>query len=37
MSNQQNLDQVGIDDILRALLSLGVKKDDISGKLLKIK
>ena len=37
MSNQQNLNQVGIDEFLRALRSLGVKKDDISGELLKIK
>ena len=37
VSNQQNLNQVGIDDFLRALGSLGVKKDDISGEPLKIK
>ena len=37
MSNQQNLSQVGIDEFLRALRSLGVKKDDISGDPLKIK
>ena len=37
VSNQQNLNQVGIDEILRALQSLGVKKDDISGEPLKIK
>ena len=37
VSNQQNLNQVGIDKFLRALQSLGVKKDDISGEPLKIK
>ena len=37
VSNQQNLNQVGIDDFLGALRSLGVKKDDISGESLKIK
>ena len=37
VSNQQNLNQVGIDEFLRALRSLGVKKDDISGKPLIIK
>ena len=37
MSNQQNLNQVGIDEFRRALRSLGVKKDDISGEPLKIK
>ena len=37
MSNQQNLNQVGIDEFLRALRSLGVKKDEIGGKPLKIK
>ena len=36
VSNQQNLNQVGIDEFLRALRSLGVKKDDISGEPLKI-
>ena len=36
VSNQQNLNQVGIDEFLRALQSLGVKKDDISGVPLKI-
>ena len=36
-SNQQNLNQVGIDDFLRALRSLGVKKYNISGESLKIK
>ena len=30
VSNQQNLNQVGIDEFLGALKSLGVKKDDIS-------
>ena len=34
LSNQQNFNQVGIDEFIRALRSLGVKKDDISGKLL---
>ena len=37
VSNQQNLNQVGIDEFLRALRSLGVKKDVISGEPLKIK
>ena len=37
VSNQQNLNQVGIDEFLRLLRSLGVKKDDISGEPLKIK
>ena len=37
VSNQQNLNQMGIDEFLRALRSLGVKKDDISGHPLKIK
>ena len=37
VSNQQNLNQVGIDEFLRALRSLGVKKDYISGEPLKIK
>ena len=37
VSNQQNLNQVGIDEFLRALRSLGVKKDDIIGEPLKIK
>ena len=37
VSNQQNLNQVGIDEFLRALRNLGVKKDDISGEPLKIK
>ena len=36
VSDQQNLNQVGIDEFLRALRSLGVKKDDISGEPLKI-
>ena len=36
MNNQQNLYKVGIDKFLRALQSLGVKKDDISGEPLKI-
>ena len=37
VSNQQNLNQVGIDEFLRALRSLGVKKDNISGESLKTK
>ena len=37
VSNQQNLNQVGIDKFLCSLRSLGVKKDDISGEPLKIK
>ena len=37
VSNQQNLNQVGIDEFLHALKSLGVNKNDISGKPLKIK
>ena len=37
VSNQQNLNQVGIDEFLRALRSLGVKKDYISDEHLKIK
>ena len=37
VSNQQNLNQVGFDEFLRALRSLGVKKDYISGEPLKIK
>ena len=37
VSNQQNLNQVGIDEFLRALRSLNIKKDDISGEPLKIK
>ena len=35
--NQQNLNQLGIDEFLGALRSVGVKNDDISGELLKIK
>ena len=35
--NQQTLNQVGIDEFLRALRSLSVKKDDITGESLKIK
>ena len=35
--NQENLNQVGIDEFLCALRSLGVKTDDISGESLKIK
>ena len=37
VSNQLNLNQVGIYKFLRPLRSLGVKKDDISGDPLKIK
>ena len=37
VSNQQNLNYLGIDDFLRALPSLGVKIDNICGELLKIK
>ena len=37
VGNQQNLNQVGIDEFLRALRSLGVKKNDISGEPLKLK
>ena len=37
VSNQQNLNQVGIDEFLRALQSLGVKKNDISWEPLKLK
>ena len=37
VSNQQNMNQVDIDEFLRALRSLGVKKDDISGEPLKLK
>ena len=37
ISNQQNLNQMGIDEFLRSLRSLGVKKDDISSESLKIK
>ena len=37
VSNQQNLNQVGTDEFLRALRSLGVKTNDISGEPLKIK
>ena len=35
--NQQNLNQVSINKFFRALRSLGVKKDEISGEPLKIK
>ena len=37
VSNQQDLHQVCIDDFLRGLRSLGVKKDEISGEPLNIK
>ena len=36
LSNQKNLNLVGIDEFLRALQSLSVKKDDISGEPLQI-
>ena len=36
-SNQQNSTQVGNDEVLPALRSIGVKKDGISGEPLKIK
>ena len=37
MSNQLNFNQEGIDEFLRAIQSLGVKKDDISGEPLETK
>ena len=37
MSNQQNLNQVGIDKFLREFQSLGFKNNDKSGEPLKIK
>ena len=37
VSNQQNLNQVGIDEFLRALQSINVKKDEICSEPLKIK
>ena len=37
VSNLQNLNQMSIDKFLRALRSLGVKKDGISGEPLNIK
>ena len=37
VSNQQNLKKVGIYEFLRALRSIGVKEDYISGEPLKIK
>ena len=37
LSNQQNLNQLGIDKFLSALRSFGIKKDDISGEPLTIK
>ena len=36
VSNQQNLNQVGIDEFYRALQSLDDKKDNISGEPIKI-
>ena len=36
VSNQQIINQVGIDEFLCDLRSFGVKKDDISGEPLKI-
>ena len=37
VSNQQNLNQVGIDECLLAFRNLGVKKDNLSGEPHKIK
>ena len=37
VSRRQDLRQVGIDEFLRALQSLGIKKDDLSGETLKYK
>ena len=37
VSRRQDLRQVGIDEFLRALRSLGIKKDDLSGETLKYK
>ena len=37
VSNQQNFNQIGIDEFICALRSLGVKKDDISDEPVKIK
>ena len=37
MSNQQNLNEVGIDKCFLAIRSIDVKKDYISGEPLKIK
>ena len=37
ISNQQNLNQMGIDKFFPALRSLGLKNDDISDEPLKIK
>ena len=37
VSNQQNLNQVGIDEFLCALLNLDVNNNEISGEQLKIK
>ena len=37
VSRRQDLRQVGIDEFLRALRSLGIKKDDLSGETLKFK
>ena len=37
VSRRQNLQKVGIDEIFRALLSLAIKKDDLSGEPLKYK
>ena len=37
VSRRQDLRQVGIDEFLRALRSLGIKKNDLSGDTLKYK
>ena len=37
VSNQQDRHQVGIDDFLHSLRSLGIKRDDVSGETLKNK
>lgn len=37
VSRRQDLSQVGIDQFLRALRSLGIKKDELSGEKLKLK
>ena len=37
ISNRQDLRQVGIDEFFRAIRSLGIKKDDLSGETFKYK
>ena len=37
VSRRQNLRQISIDEFLRALRSLGIRKDDLSGETLKYK